>query len=764
MWQRIPTVWAKFLSILIPILILCTIAFTIVFFFTKYAALRHELSVEVTDIARINASGLADSLWSFDVPNTQNIIQAIAIHSDIRCIEVSDDLAGTRYIWPASGCDGFAELSSVTEQITIDGRDLGSISVSYDYGSVGSRIANEVIIIFGLLLFLLIGTIGAALIAHRVTIGVPLSRLIESIRRAETAETRTPVDWFSADELGRVIAAYNRLLEQLSHEEQALRRAESRLRMAIAATRSSVWDEDLITGDLWWSPEFPALLGSSASDLSMSRSAWESLVHPDDLAAVLDDAQQHIDGTTSGIHITYRMRCQSGDWLWVEDRATAVRDRVGRAVRITGIRADVNERVRAEQALAHERALLQATLENVDQGIAMFDHALHLVLFNRRAAELLGVPAEFLDRQPKYLDILEYQKRHNEFVDYDDDDPSGHIPYWGTIPNQPATYKRRRPDGTVLEIRSNPMFEGGYVCTYTDVTAEARSAEEIFLAMQETERALDELKETQASLVQAEKMSSLALLVAGIAHEINTPVGIAFSCASHLGNRTRQIAGAFERGGMKKSDLRGYIEVAQESSRLMMTNLTRASELIQSFKQVAVDQTSQERRQFLLHNYLDEVITSLRPRLKNVPQHVLVDCPESIVVNTYPGALSQILTNLVMNALVHAFEDGEAGTISIDVGVFENSDVRLEFADDGKGIPPYHLGKVFEPFFTTRRGAGGSGLGLHIVFNLVTQSLGGRITVDSALGVGTTFHLRFPREAPTRTEPPTVSQAAKGAA
>ncbi|MEI8396465.1 MAG: HAMP domain-containing sensor histidine kinase, partial [Rhodospirillaceae bacterium] len=239
----------------------------------------------------------------------------------------------------------------------------------------------------------------------------------------------------------------------------------------------------------------------------------------------------------------------------------------------------------------------------------------------------------------------------------------------------------------------------------------------------------------------------------GVAHEINTPVGIAFSCASHRASQTRQLTGALNEGALKKSELQAYGEVALESTRLMASNLSRAAELIRSFKHVAVDQTSAEFRNFDLATYLNEVITSLGPHLRTTPHRVILDCPADITLDSYPGALSQVLTNLVMNALIHAFDNIPVGTITIKAIAPPNAAlVEISFSDDGNGIPAALLDKIFEPFFTTKRGAGGSGLGLHIVFNLVMQTLGGRITVESTQGQGTTFYLNLPRRALRRVE------------
>ncbi|MFC3534044.1 sensor histidine kinase [Vogesella facilis] len=276
-----------------------------------------------------------------------------------------------------------------------------------------------------------------------------------------------------------------------------------------------------------------------------------------------------------------------------------------------------------------------------------------------------------------------------------------------------------------------------------------RQAETTALAEKErAESAYRQLLDTQDTLIKTEKLASLGSLVAGVAHEINTPVGITLTAASHLSLTTAQINQQFSGGQIRKSDLQDYLLNAQESTDLILSNAERAANLIHSFKQVAVDQTSEARRAFDLSDYLNEIITSLRPKLRRSQLQVLIDCPPQLQMDSYPGALSQVITNLVMNALLHAYDEEQEGTIALRASRQGDSQVRLVVSDDGKGIAAENMGRIFEPFFTTRRGSGGSGLGLHIVFNIVFKRLGGVINVDSTPGKGTRFTLVLPCNAP----------------
>lgn len=264
-------------------------------------------------------------------------------------------------------------------------------------------------------------------------------------------------------------------------------------------------------------------------------------------------------------------------------------------------------------------------------------------------------------------------------------------------------------------------------------------------AKDRADRALEDLRRTQADLIQAEKMASLGGLVAGVAHEINTPLGNALMGATHLQDRLTAIGRLAGEGNLRRSDFAEFHETADELARLMVLNLRQAGELVQSFKQVAADQTSGEGRQFLLKPYLEDLATSLSPSWRRAGHSLRVECPEDIEIDGYPGVLAQILTNLVMNSITHAYRDGQQGHLLIQVDAPEPDMVDLVYTDDGRGIAQPDLARVFDPFFTTRRGSGSTGLGLHIVYNLVVNRLGGKVAVDSPPYSGVRFTIRFPR-------------------
>lgn len=243
------------------------------------------------------------------------------------------------------------------------------------------------------------------------------------------------------------------------------------------------------------------------------------------------------------------------------------------------------------------------------------------------------------------------------------------------------------------------------------------------------------VNERTKQLLHAEKMASLGELVAGVSHEINTPVGIGVTAITHLQKRTRDFFAKYETNSLTKSDLEIYTNEVREAISLISTNLNRAADLVQSFKKVAVDRSSEDKRQFKVKEYFDDVILSLRPKYKKTNHTIKVDCKDDLIINSYPGSFSQIITNLVINSLIHGFEGIDSGEMVLAARTVDNNFI-FEYSDNGKGVPEENLEKIFNPFFTTKRNKGGSGLGMHIVFNIVKQNLNGNITLESAPGEG----------------------------
>lgn len=259
----------------------------------------------------------------------------------------------------------------------------------------------------------------------------------------------------------------------------------------------------------------------------------------------------------------------------------------------------------------------------------------------------------------------------------------------------------------------------------------------------ELQLAMETIKQTQKQLVESEKMVALGNLVAGVSHEINTPIGIGVTAASYMDEKSKEFQVLFLENKMKRSDLDEFLKTVLETTGMIQINLQRASELIRSFKQVAVDRSIQIKRSFGVTEYIKEVLVSLQPDLKKRKHQVEVLGANGIEIFNDPGAISQIVTNLIMNSVIHAYDSNTSGKILIETIVHDNQ-LTIRYSDDGKGMPPEVAEQIFNPFFTTNRSGGGTGLGMHIVYNLVTHSLGGSITCESKVSKGTVFIIQIP--------------------
>jgi PAS domain S-box-containing protein len=298
---------------------------------------------------------------------------------------------------------------------------------------------------------------------------------------------------------------------------------------------------------------------------------------------------------------------------------------------------------------------------------------------------------------------------------------------------------KRRVENEILELNS---------------TLEQRvieRTEELQQANEELAYTLETLNMAQEELVRSEKLAALGSLVAGIAHELNTPIGNSLMVASTLVDQTRTLTSDYTKNnGVKRSALEGYLNDAGRAGDILVRNLQRAADLVTGFKQVAVDQTSSQRRKFSVAEVVSEIMLTLWPTLKKTSFIVTQNIPERLVMDSYPGPLGQVITNLVNNALLHGFEGRRSGTVSISAQAGGEGWMDLAVTDDGVGIPSGNLNRIFDPFFTTKLGAGGSGLGLNIAHNIVTGILGGRLRVQSEVGTGSTFIITLPLVAPQK--------------
>ena len=300
------------------------------------------------------------------------------------------------------------------------------------------------------------------------------------------------------------------------------------------------------------------------------------------------------------------------------------------------------------------------------------------------------------------------------------------ITYWHPL---------RAPSGEIVAV--NVAAE--------EITERKRSEREMRRAREAAEQALEHLRETQASLIEAEKLAALGRLVAGVAHEINSPVGSCLTVASSLQRRYEAFAAEIGRGDIRRSTLNEFLDGVRDASVQLVANLNRASELVQSFKQVAADRGHLQRRRFDLGELTEQVFVGLRPELRKRGLKLDLACEPGLIMDSLPGPYGLVLSNLVLNSVVHAFPNGRGGTISFRASASGPDEVEIVLADDGCGMSQQIRRQAFDPFFTTRRHEGATGLGLHIVYSMVVDRLDGHLTLTSEPEAGTTVRLILPR-------------------
>lgn len=254
------------------------------------------------------------------------------------------------------------------------------------------------------------------------------------------------------------------------------------------------------------------------------------------------------------------------------------------------------------------------------------------------------------------------------------------------------------------------------------------------------------IQKLQEQLIAAEKQASLSHLVAGLAHEINTPVSIGLTSMTEIMSRNKNLLSSFHDKTMTKTDLQQFLSMLDEIGMIIVENLNRTAALISSFKEVSSDQASSVSRVFQIKVYLERILQSLKPELKKYDPGITIHCSDHIIMDSFPGPFSQVVTNLIMNALIHGYNSTPGGKIDIFVSEAESKDhILLAIRDYGVGIKPHDLKKIFDPFYTTRRGSGGTGLGLSIVYNIVERNLGGSVSCQSEPGSFTEFLVDIPK-------------------
>ena len=529
----------------------------------------------------------------------------------------------------------------------------------------------------------------------------------------------------------------------------------------------------------------PALMQQLTLAIYDTGNASEGATAPRDASTLMFESGQGRPGRLSGISAEKRLRVAQRQWVasfgalpggrYSHDTSSVLWLAAG-GVSISGLLAALLVASgRSRRLAAQLRVTLdeqRALQDSASVGIALLAHG-SIVRCNRGMEEMMGYAPGELAGQPAALlagpgapasglFALESASRHWQ-GELGLRRKDGSV-IWCLIHGK-AIEARALSQGAVWVIQDNSerkQSEAALLDAKDGLEASlgelARQKANVDSAQRELASVLATLKQAQTSLVTAEKMASLGALVAGTAHELNTPIGNSLLTATALDEMVAEFGRKYADGGVKRSALEGLMADTRQACGIMSSSLRRAAELVTSFRQVAVDQTSDRRRRFDLGDVVGDTMATFAAQLRHANCETVIDVPPGLLLDSYPGSVGQVLSNLINNALLHAFAGRPYASLSVTARVVEDELVQLIFADDGAGMPPKVLQQVFDPFFTTRMGQGGSGLGMSIVYTLVTGVLGGAISIVSDPERGTSVTIRIPRTAPGASRGETQSE------
>ncbi|MDE2429019.1 MAG: PAS domain S-box protein, partial [Burkholderiales bacterium] len=601
----------------------------------------------------------------------------------------------------------------------------------------------------------------------------------------------TKVAHIGADEIGVVGRALNLLSDRLAHEIDALKRSEQQQRETASRLQSvfeavpdyltlSRFDDGMI---VYANDGFEKITGYSKQE-AMGKTSLEMHIWPDPETRKIWTGMMLETGSVSNFQTDIQQRNGNINKTLLS-AATLYIDGVKHIVAIC---KDMTERIESEIRVENARRALQDVLDAASEvAIIATDTDGVVTMFNRGAEKMLGYradecvgkmfPAVFHDRN----EMLQRSRELSEQLGR----PILGIEIFTAVAllngsetrNWIYVHKNGERFHVSLGVTTVKDVHGsvtGYLGVARNITPEIEAQQalgrlndelesrvlqrtaELEQANHDLASAMEHLQLAQTELIRSEKLRALGNIVAVVAHELNTPIGNCLTVASTLRDKSVEIHKAFDDGALKRSNLTTYLDDTRQGMEILLRGLNRSSELVTNFKQVAVDQVTDQRRQFDLLHVINDVVALLTPMLRKTGYTLEVDIPEPISMDSYPGPLEQVVTNLINNAVAHAFDGKEFGVMRLYATMSAPDSVRIEFSDDGIGIEDEQLSRIFDPFYTTKLGRGGTGLGLNIVHNIVTKMLGGHLDVKSFYGKGTCFIVDLPQSAP-RTTPQNAS-------
>jgi PAS domain S-box-containing protein len=577
--------------------------------------------------------------------------------------------------------------------------------------------------------------------------GEPVTGIEVAGQRADQTDERFWVTyWHPLRSPSGEIVAVNVAAEEITERkraEAALQASERQFHTLANSIPQLAWTADGNGWIYWYNKRWHDYTGTTLED--MEGWGWQKVHHPEHVERVVERIKESFESGTPW-EDTFPLRGADGNYRWFLSRAQPIRNEAGEVVRWFGTNTDVTKQIEDEAALQASERQFHTLADSIPQLVWMADAVGEIYWFNNHWHEYTGNSVSDTSSHdwqailaPDSLE--EARQRWTQTLD-----AGTGLEMELSMLGKDGQY---RPFLTrVIPLRDPSAAIYGWIGTHIDISERKRNEQAVRDARDIAETALQNLRETQNSLIEVEKLAALGRLVAGVAHEINNPVGTGLTVATALERKTAMIATELAQGTLRRSSLLEFLEISREASSQLVANLNHAAELIQSFKQVATDRDQSNQRTFDLGDLTEQIVLTLRPGLAKRNLTLKVECQRDLTMVSYPGPYGQVLTNLFLNSVTHAFPDDKAGTIDIRVLAAGKDSVEILFSDDGCGMSSDDRRKAFDPFFTTRRDQGRTGLGLHIVHSIVTNYLGGRLNLDSEPGEGTKVRLVLPRVAP----------------
>jgi signal transduction histidine kinase/PAS domain-containing protein len=419
---------------------------------------------------------------------------------------------------------------------------------------------------------------------------------------------------------------------------------------------------------------------------------------------------------------------------------------------------DVTVRHQLREQLRTQSLLLQEVLEHMAAGITVFDEHLRLKVWNSGVADMLGLPPQLFVSGVPYEDLLRTMLAAGEYGEYGEVDIETELARRMQVVRRfhEHRYERTMRNGRTFLIHGKPLKSGDkvveFITTLTEITDRKQSENALHQANARLEKLVSELSEARFELVRTEKLAALGALVAGVAHELNTPLGNCLLMTSAIHDATVAASAKMRERSIARKEITAWLSNTVGAVDLLAKNLSSAAELVTRFKDVAISHGNSQRGRFDLGKFMLDVAVLEKEKISHAGHRLLLDVEPDLVFDSYPGPLEQVMVTLINNSLLHGFGSKPGGTMRMVAKRCAKPDaptrVVITFADDGVGIDAHALGRIFDPFFTTRMGQGCTGLGLHICYNIVTGLLGGEISASSTPGQGATLRLILPLQAP----------------